>query len=78
MREGGPEGGMCLLRLDLRNVQTKSPGRGGRGQSRSLGQLKPASQEEPLSFQGLFTSCVFWGQERRRGVLNCAPACLGQ
>lgn len=54
---------MCLLRLDLRNVQTNSAGRGGRGQSRSLGQLKTASQEEPLSFLGLFTSWVFFGEE---------------
>lgn len=51
---GGPWGGTCLLRLDLRNVQTNSTGRGGRGWSRSLGQLKTASQEEPLSILGLF------------------------
>lgn len=39
---GSPGAGTGLLRLNLRNVQTKSPGRGGRGQSRSLHQLKTA------------------------------------
>lgn len=68
---------MHLLRLDLRNVQTNSPGRGGRGQSRLLGQLKTASQEEPLSFLGPSTSWVFWGGRAKEGVLNFALACLG-
>lgn len=41
---------MCLLRLDLRNVQTNSTGRGGLRWVQITRPIKDSQQEEPLSW----------------------------
>lgn len=65
---------MCPLRLDLRNVQTNSLGRGGRGQSPSPGQLKTVSQEEPLSLLGLLSQLPLrFGGEEGGGTFYILP-----